>query len=571
MWCVIYVDSYFDLYFFFFLMIRRPPRSTLSSSSAASDVYKRQIYISDSDGSKYSLSLKNHVRSADGQCDFEKLASLDGIYVANVYDSKKLEMIEKQVQSSYGATGKKKKKVLNINDFKTTVITFDKGGMWSPLSPPNIDSTGQNIYCAKKDIACSLHLHSVGSERFGPFYSSENAIGIMIGTGNVGYHLANKPSEVNTYMSRDGGVTWSEIRKGSHIYEIGNHGGILVMAKDQKATTDILYSWDEGLSWNSKQISKIPVEIENIIIEPTNTATNFIAYGQQENGTSIKGVILGIDFTFMHQRVCQGEDNPGEENSDYEYWVPTGGDKSQRCLMGKRVAYVRRKQNSQCLNQYDFQSAVKTENCECTEMDWECDTGFSRENDGPCFPTDGSKIDYNAPDTCSEFYFVSQGYRKVAGDVCYGGVDHSALQLPCPKFSGLFSKKILLIFALVVAICILAFQSREILSAHFQDAIGKLKSTTQQKSSDYKYKSFQALIDDNINEQQPYLLPQQSEDLGIAFEENEEPAVDLLQEQTGQSYDEKQIAYRGALESAQSQVQKLQGPGQNQEQNDFIE
>eukprot|EP00658_Telonema_sp_P-2_P020332 TRINITY_DN18044_c0_g1_i3.p1 TRINITY_DN18044_c0_g1~~TRINITY_DN18044_c0_g1_i3.p1 ORF type:complete len:102 (+),score=16.16 TRINITY_DN18044_c0_g1_i3:150-455(+) len=27
-------------------MIRRPPRSTLSSSSAASDVYKRQIFIS---------------------------------------------------------------------------------------------------------------------------------------------------------------------------------------------------------------------------------------------------------------------------------------------------------------------------------------------------------------------------------------------------------------------------------------------------------------------------------------------------------------------------------------------
>ena len=27
-------------------MIRRPPRSTLSSSSAASDVYKRQLYVS---------------------------------------------------------------------------------------------------------------------------------------------------------------------------------------------------------------------------------------------------------------------------------------------------------------------------------------------------------------------------------------------------------------------------------------------------------------------------------------------------------------------------------------------
>src|SRR5665648_460571 len=37
--------SFFS-FVFFFLMIRRPPRSTLSSSSAASDVYKRQVYVS---------------------------------------------------------------------------------------------------------------------------------------------------------------------------------------------------------------------------------------------------------------------------------------------------------------------------------------------------------------------------------------------------------------------------------------------------------------------------------------------------------------------------------------------
>ena len=31
-------------------------------------------------------------------------------------------------------------------------------------------------------------------------------------------------------------------------------------------------------------------------------------------------------------------------------------------------------------------------------------------------------------------YRVSQGYRKVAGDVCLRGVDHKALTLPCPYF-----------------------------------------------------------------------------------------------------------------------------------------
>jgi hypothetical protein len=41
--------------------------------------------------------------------------------------------------------------------------------------------------------------------RYGPFYSVKTAIGIILGTGNVGYHLANRADEINTWLSRDGG------------------------------------------------------------------------------------------------------------------------------------------------------------------------------------------------------------------------------------------------------------------------------------------------------------------------------------------------------------------------------
>lgn len=37
---------------------------------------------------------------------------------------------------------------------------------------------------------------------------------------------------MNTYLSRDGGLSWVEIKKGSYIYEISNHGGLIVMSKD---------------------------------------------------------------------------------------------------------------------------------------------------------------------------------------------------------------------------------------------------------------------------------------------------------------------------------------------------
>ena len=73
---------------------------------------------------------------------------------------------------------------------------------------------------------------NTNSRRFGPVYSNENALGIIIATGNVGKYLSVRDDEVNTFLSSDGGHTWKEIFKGSHIYEVSDHGGLLVMAKD---------------------------------------------------------------------------------------------------------------------------------------------------------------------------------------------------------------------------------------------------------------------------------------------------------------------------------------------------
>lgn len=56
---------------------------------------------------------------------------------------------------------------------------------------------------------------------------------------------------MNTYLSRDGGRQWVELMKGSYIYEIGDHGGILLMASDEYTTNTLFYSWDEGDTWHS--------------------------------------------------------------------------------------------------------------------------------------------------------------------------------------------------------------------------------------------------------------------------------------------------------------------------------
>lgn len=93
---------------------------------------------------------------------------------------------------------------------------------------------------------------------YGRFYSSQDAIGLLLATGNVGEYLSSKTNELNTYMSRDAGWyiffppkiidrSWTEVSKGSLVYEMGDQGGILLFAENSVATNTMLYTWTEGL------------------------------------------------------------------------------------------------------------------------------------------------------------------------------------------------------------------------------------------------------------------------------------------------------------------------------------
>ena len=91
---------------------------------------------------------------------------------------------------------------------------------------------------------------------------------------------------MSTFFSRDGGVNWSEIRKGPYIYELGDHGGLIVMAKHNAPTKEILYSFNEGKSWHELQISQTAIDITNIIIEPYSISQQFVVYGTIVEGAS---------------------------------------------------------------------------------------------------------------------------------------------------------------------------------------------------------------------------------------------------------------------------------------------
>lgn len=137
------------------------------------------------------------------------------------------------------------------------------------------------------------------------------------------------------------------------MFEIGDHGSIIVMAKDKDyaTTREVEYSFDEGLSWKTLEISDTLIEVNNIVTEPSNVATAFLVIGQtlpDSEGKQV-GVAIAIDFAQLLTRTCTGAATPDENGSDYEKWTPHGY-KDRRCLLGKTVTYSRKKRGAICLN-----------------------------------------------------------------------------------------------------------------------------------------------------------------------------------------------------------------------------
>lgn len=340
--------------------------------------------------------------------------------------------------------------------------------MWEYLRAPAKDADGNDYHCLP-DNGCHLHLHGV-TQGFGPFYSVASATGLILATGTVGSYLNSVPGLINTYFSRDGGLTWEEIAKGSHIYEIADHGGLIVMATDQAPTMYLYYSWNQGQTFHKYKFTDAPIVVENIITEPSSTSQHVIVYGSAEViGASQKqphagsgvGVVVYVDFSVLRTRACEGIDAAGSSHSDYELWSPNDGRSEGACLMGHTTTYVRRKQASECYIPQMAQKPRLVANCACTEADFECDAGYVRDvTTKQCVPDlDAETVMVDAATDARKrcetqsFYRATKGYRRVPGNTCLGGQEWEALVVPCPSgwLSASHSPAVVLLIVFIIA------------------------------------------------------------------------------------------------------------------------
>jgi hypothetical protein len=124
----------------------------------------------------------------------------------------------------------------------------------------------------------------------------------MMAVGNVGEYLAPY-TESDTFLTRDGGFTWEEIRKDAHMYEFGDSGSILVIANDEEPTDHVLFSTDEGLSWREYNYGQ-NVRVRSIVTMTAETSRKFILFGYLASANG-KWVAVHLDFTAITSRQCE--------------------------------------------------------------------------------------------------------------------------------------------------------------------------------------------------------------------------------------------------------------------------
>ncbi|KAL4802632.1 hypothetical protein BDV18DRAFT_147042 [Aspergillus unguis] len=310
------------------------------------------IVKSNSNGTNYVLSLDSLNQNAKGYIDFERMPSLEGVLMANI--------ISNVDELSNGAPKKLR-----------SMITHNDGGEWALLAPPAKDADGQDFPCTvvegKGTDDCALHIHGY-TERVDPrdTFSSGSAIGLMMGTGNVGDELASR-SEADTFMTRDGGITWIPVKKGRYQWEYGDSGSVIAIVLEGQSTNVLHYSTDEGATWEDYQFSEEEMEVDDISTVPSDTSKSFILWGQKSGEL----VTVNVDFSGLYDRDCEF-DNGRDIGDDYELWTPKHPFQEENCLFGHVEQYRRKKVSAECWNNWRGPRLHSIEhNCTCTPADFE--------------------------------------------------------------------------------------------------------------------------------------------------------------------------------------------------------
>ncbi|KAJ5742085.1 Vacuolar protein sorting/targeting protein 10 [Penicillium manginii] len=407
---------------------------------------------SNSNGTYFVSSLEGLSENDYGYIDYERIANLEGVAIANVVVNRD------EVKSK--AESKKLR----------TVATHNDGGQWALLPPPSRDVEDKKFDCSVQEghgtEDCALHIHGYTERRDwrDTFYSG-SAIGLLLGVGNVGEYLSGS-DQADTFLSSDGGISWKNVMKGRYMWEFGDAGSIVVLVRELEPTKVIHYSLDRGSTWIEFQFSDTEISIGDISTVPSDTSKNFLLWGKdvRSSSASSKMATINLDFSGLWSRTCADIDSD-EASKDFDLWTPKHPLQDDNCLFGHVEQYHIKKVDAECwVNWREPHSHIIANNCTCTRADFECDYNYEIQSDGSCGLVPGlPKPDHSlacASDPELVEYYEPTGYRRLPQTTCQGG-DRDAMDKgtmhACPNKEEEFDRKhgissVGLFFAIVIPI-----------------------------------------------------------------------------------------------------------------------
>ncbi|KAJ1987238.1 vacuolar protein sorting/targeting protein PEP1 [Coemansia spiralis] len=364
------------------------------------------LFRSNSNGTYYTQSLEHAHRAENGVVDFERIHGVEGVVIAN--------QVSNWEQVGRGSIFHRDKLELRSR------ISFNDGARWRFLQPPDKDANGKSYGCSKdgKDTGdCALHLHSVTSTRSrGRIFGAPSASGIVMAVGNVGPKLL-KWRECDTFLSRDGGLSWKNVHSGAHHVQLVDSASVLVLVSDEEPTDVVRYSLDSGDTWQSASL-EYKVRVSALFVDDDGLSPVLVAVGTVHDGSHAHEQILStIDFSNVWSRQCKVDPNDPKANSDMEGFVLTAHEGND-CIMGHRSEHIRRKPDAQCALRLDRVLVPRQEDCKCTAHDFECDYNYALNSKGECELVGDEVIPKGQCLKKGDHFMASSGYRMIPGNTC---------------------------------------------------------------------------------------------------------------------------------------------------------
>eukprot|EP00929_Paragymnodinium_shiwhaense_P025408 TRINITY_DN15372_c0_g1_i1.p1 TRINITY_DN15372_c0_g1~~TRINITY_DN15372_c0_g1_i1.p1 ORF type:complete len:939 (-),score=199.39 TRINITY_DN15372_c0_g1_i1:86-2902(-) len=327
-------------------------------------------------------------------------------------------------------------------------MSMDAGAVWQPLQLADSQEASageQQGLRGSSPARGSLHLRH--------WLSSLAAPGVLLGVGNLGLRLSDASEHHNVYLSRSAGVFWTKVLDGPHEVTLLSHGDAFAAVPDNLPSV-IRYSTDSGKNWRDVKIrpssaAATGLSVRSLLVHPSHTSWRLLASLQSDDTSGL--TVVSLDFGQVLQAQCKSPEQPSTPSSDFEKWSPSDSledahtSRRPTCLFGVKTHYVRRKPHQQCRtgNLQLLPTNLRLDKpCSCTMADWDCDVGFYRASykpDSPCVPLEGAakrNVSQMCASTSAAEVQVSQGYVKIPGNGCQGGLSFAPSVAICPGNGG---------------------------------------------------------------------------------------------------------------------------------------